>query len=136
MKLVIDTNCIISSLIKNGWSRRIIVSPAITHVAPEFTLKEITNHKDLITKKTNSSDKEFFLLMELLFTNIDIIPNQEYNSYLTKAAQYIEDPDDVPFVTQFFSTTADGIWSDDHHFKKQSKIPIYRTKELVRIFKD
>ena len=46
-----------------------------------------------------------------------------------------DDPDDVSFVTQFFSITADGIWFDDHYFKKQSKIPIYRTKELVRIFK-
>ena len=136
MKLVIDTNCIISSLIKNGWSRRIIVSPAITFITPEFTLKEIRNHKDLITKKTHLSDEEFFLLMELLFTNIEIIPSQEYNQYFSKAARYIEDPEDIPFVALFFSKTADGIWSDDNHFKKQSKIPIYRTKELVRIFKN
>ena len=45
MKLVIDTNSIISALIKNGISRRIIVSPAIQFITPDHTLKEISKYK-------------------------------------------------------------------------------------------
>ena len=51
MKLVIDSNSIIASLIKDGLSRRIIVSPAIQFIAPDHTLKEISNYKKMICKK-------------------------------------------------------------------------------------
>jgi len=41
MRLVIDTSSIISALIKNGISRRIIVTPAIQFITPDYSLKEI-----------------------------------------------------------------------------------------------
>jgi len=40
MKLVIDTSSIISALIKNGISRRIIASPLIQFITPDYSLKE------------------------------------------------------------------------------------------------
>jgi len=52
MKLVIDTNIIISALIKNGISRRIIVSPLIDFVTFEYTLQEISKYEKLIRKKS------------------------------------------------------------------------------------
>jgi len=59
MKLVIDTNSIISALIKNGISRRIIVSPAIQFIAPDHTLKEISKYKKMICKKVKITSNEF-----------------------------------------------------------------------------
>jgi len=56
MKLVIDTNIIISALIKNGISRRIIVSPLINFVTPEYTLQEISKYEKLICKKAKLSN--------------------------------------------------------------------------------
>jgi len=47
MRLVIDTSSIISALIKNGISRRIIVSPAIQFITPDHSLKEISKYKEL-----------------------------------------------------------------------------------------
>ena len=47
MRLVIDTGSIISALIKNGISRRIIFSPVIQFITPDHTLKEISNYKKL-----------------------------------------------------------------------------------------
>ena len=78
MKLVIDTNSIISALIKNGISRRIIVSPAIKFIAPDHTLKEISKYKKMICKKAKITPNEFEILFNLIFEYITIIPKEEY----------------------------------------------------------
>jgi predicted nucleic acid-binding protein len=121
MKLVIDTNCIISSLIKNGLSRRIIISPAIQFITPEFTYVELFKYEDLIRKKAHLTSEEFSLLIELLFEYISIVPKEEYKDYFQKAAKLIDDVDDIPYIALYFAKSADGIWTDDKHFKKDKK---------------
>jgi len=85
MKLVIDTNIIISALIKDGISRRIIVSPLIHFVTPEYTLQEISKYEKLICKKAKLNHDEFKLLLNLIFENITIIPKKEYKAFLSPA---------------------------------------------------
>ena len=52
MKLVIDTNIIISALIREGLTRKMILFPGIKLFTPEITLKEISKHKDIIITKS------------------------------------------------------------------------------------
>ena len=134
MKLVIDTNCVISSLIKNGMSRRIIISPAIQFITPEFTYVELFKYEDIIRKKAHLTSEEFSLLIELLFEYISIVPKEEYKDYFQKATKLIDDVDDISFIALYLAKSADGIWTDDKHFKKDKKIMIYRTSELAKIF--
>ena len=135
MKLVIDTSSIISALIKNGISRRIIVSPAIKFITPDHTLKEISKYKEMICKKAKLTSNEFDILFTLLFEHITIMPKEEYKNSFDSAKQYIEDIDDVPFMALCLATKADGMWSDDAHFKRQKGLTIFRTKELALAFK-
>jgi predicted nucleic acid-binding protein len=134
MKLVIDSNCIIASLIKDGLSRRIILSPAIQFIAPEYTLEEISNYKKIICKKAKINYNEFDILLNLIFEHITISPKEDYESFFNYAKTLIEDIDDAPFIALCLSFKADGIWSDDTHFKTQKEIVIYRTKELALAF--
>jgi len=135
MKLVIDTNSIISALIKNGISRRIIVSPVIRFITPDYTLQEILKYEKLICRKAKLNHDEFKLLLNLIFEHIAIIPKEDYKELLSRAKTLIEDVDDVPFIALCLASNADGIWSDDTHFKTQKEIIIFRTKELDLIFK-
>jgi len=135
MKLVIDTNIIISALIKKGISRRIIFSPLINFIAPDYTLQEISKYEKLICKKAKLKHNEFKLLLNLIFEHITIIPKEEYKDLLSYAKTLIEDIDDVPFIALCLASKADGIWSDDAHFKTRKEIIIFRTKELALIFK-
>jgi len=135
MKLVIDTNIIISALIKNGISRRIIVSPLIDFVTFEYTLQEISKYEKLICKKAKLNHDEFKLLLNLIFENIIIIPKKEYKAFLNPAKKFTEDINDVPFIALCLALKMDGILSDDYHFKTQKDVIIYRTKELALIFK-
>ena len=54
MKLVVDTNRVIASLIKNSLSRRIINHPFLEFITPDYTLQELSNRK-----KT-----QFFVIIE------------------------------------------------------------------------
>ena len=134
MKLVIDTNNIIAALIKNGSSRRIIVTPVIELITPDHTLQEISKYEKLICVKAKLSSNEFKLLFNLIFEQIIIVPKEDYIKYIDKAKNLIDDIDDVPFIALCLATKADGIWSDDKHFKSQKEINIYRTKELAVAF--
>ena len=78
MRLVIDTSSIISALIKNGISRRIIVSPAIQFITPDHSLKEISKYKELICKKAKINSNEFDIILNLLYEKITIVPKEEY----------------------------------------------------------
>ena len=71
----------------------------------------------------------------IIFENISIIPKEEYKDKLNLAKTMIEDIDDIPFIALCRASKADGIWSDDNHFKTQKDLLIFRTKELALIFK-
>ncbi len=134
MKLVIDTNCIISALIKNGISRRIIFSAAIQFITPDYTLSEISKYKKLICNKAKIRSNEFDILFNLIFEKVSIIPKEEYKKFYESAEQLIDNIDDVPFIALCLASNADGIWSDDAHFKTRKEITIYRTRELALAF--
>jgi len=135
MRLVIDTSSIISALIKNGFSRRIIVSPLIQFITPDYSLKEISKYKELIFKKAKINSNEFDIILNLLFEKIAIIPKEEYEEFFDTAKTLIGDIKDVPFIALCLALKADGIWSDDAHFKTRKEITIYRTRELALAFK-
>jgi len=135
MKFVIDTNSIIAALIKNGISRRIIFSPAINFITPEHTLQEILKYEQLICKKAKLNKEEFQRLLNFIFEYITIVPKDKYKGLIGHSKTLIEDIDDVPFIALYLASKADGIWSDDVHFKTKNEIVVFRTKELATAFK-
>jgi predicted nucleic acid-binding protein len=109
MKLIIDTSSIISSLIKNGASRKILFSEEFTFITPNHTLKEIFKYKDLICKKAKITTHEFHILFTYIFENITIRPEEEYKKFYNNAKYLINDEDDIPFIALYLSTKSDGI---------------------------
>ena len=98
MKLVVDSNIIISALIKKGITRRIIFSPLIQFITPEYTFEEISKNEKLICKKAKLNHNEFRLLLNIIFENILIIPKEDYENKLNIAKTMIKDIDDIPFI--------------------------------------
>ena len=131
MRIVIDTNRIIASLIKDGPSRKILFSNLFEFLTPDYSLIEIYNHIEEIRKKTNNTIEEIEILVSMIFENIEIISEQNYLSYLDKAKNLIADIDDVPFIAVALLIKADGIWSDDSDFITNSEIKVFRTKDMM-----
>ena len=83
MRLVANTNRIIAALIKNSASRKILTSPEFQFLVPDFSLEEISRHKEEICKKSGLSAKSFDTLLGLLFSSIEIVPLSENLRILT-----------------------------------------------------
>jgi predicted nucleic acid-binding protein len=133
MKLVVDTNRIIASIIKNSLSRRIISHPFLEFITPDYTLQELSGYETMIRKKAKLTHEEFNLLLLLIFEKITIIPKEDYEDFFDTAKTLIDDIDDVPFIALSLAMKVDGIWTDDAHFQTQKQFTVFRTKELALI---
>ena len=133
MKLILDTNILISALLKDATVRRILVNPHIEFFLPEFSLEEINKHLDIIVERSNLTEKEVHLTLSLLLTNINVVPSEQIIRKYAEAEQIMEriDRDDVPFLALALTLQNDGIWTEDKHFQKQSKIKVWKTADLV-----
>lgn len=129
-KIVLDTNIIISALIKPGITREIIIKNSFEFLTPAYTLTEIYKYKGLICEKSGISFKEFDELIKKLFKYIQVLNPTFYFSYLKEASKLIEDIEDIPFIATALAFNC-PIWSDDKHFQKQNSIRIYTTKEII-----
>lgn len=134
MRLVVNTNRIIAALIKDSFSRKIIMSGKFELVTPKFSRIEITNNKKEILEKTHLSETEFDTLLSLFFKKIYTVEDFIIKQKKNQARKIMDeiDPDDSPFIALAFSIKNDGIWSDDKHFSKQAEIKIWKTKDLSK----
>ncbi len=134
MKLVIDTNIIISALIREGITRKMLLFPGLKLVTPEITFKEIEHHIELIAAKSKLSKDNVLRILDILKKNIKTIPEPRWWHHYNQAEKIIgeKDPKDVPFIAVALALSVDGIWSNDRDFESQSKFKIWKTAELAQ----
>ena len=132
MKLVLDTNILISALIKDSLTRSILVSPHFEFYMPEHGITELEKYKDLMKKKSGLDSKKLDRVIEYLIENIQVVPVEEFVKHLGKARKILKDidPDDAPFIALAMAIENDGLWSRDKKLLKQNKVKIWTTSEL------
>lgn len=135
MLLVVDTNIIISSLIKDSKTREILMSAKVDFFVPEWVHSEIRKHLKIIAKKADISVHELEHFMEELFQVVHTTPFEEYQTYIDEALLIIgeADKDDVPFIAVALALGADAIWTNDRHFDKQNRFTVLRTHDLFEM---
>ncbi|MCX6803260.1 MAG: PIN domain-containing protein, partial [Candidatus Diapherotrites archaeon] len=77
MRIIVDTNIILSSLIKQGKTRTILTNPAIEFFTIEFAIKEIRKYKTLVIEKSGLTDEEFEIMLSLLMGNVKVIDKKQ-----------------------------------------------------------
>ena len=131
MKIVVDSNRIIASLLKDGVAREILYDRSYECIAPEFVREEIMKYKQALINEGKITAKEFDTVLSLLFERITLIHQEEYAAHLKKLANEISDPKDIPYLVCCLATKAEGIWSHDPHFLEQDKVRIFTNKDLL-----
>lgn len=133
MRLVIDTNIVISALIKDSWVRKIIVESGIELFTPDFTFEEIDKHLHYICKKSSLSREENLKVLGILSDYIRIVDFEFYAHKIKDAKKIIGkiDENDIPFLALAMSFKNDGIWTNDKHFLRQKEVKIWRTKDVL-----
>ncbi len=137
MILIVDTNRIIAALIKDSFSRQILLSDKIGFVTVGFSKIEIEKHKNEILEKSGLTEEEFEILLRILFRKINILSDLIVEEFMDRAKAIMDniDPKDTPFISAALAIENQGIWSDDGHFLKQDRIWAWRTEDLVQFLR-
>jgi predicted nucleic acid-binding protein len=135
MRIILDSNIILSALIKSGKTRTILTTPTNEFYTIEFAIQEIRKYKTLVLKKSGLTKEEFEIMLSLIMDNIQIIEKQLIKSKINEAKKLMEkiDPKDVPILACALAIPNDGLWSNDKHLKKQPKAKVYNTKEIIDV---
>lgn len=133
MKVITDVNVILSALIRDSTTRKIILNSEFDFYFPEPSLHKIRKYKEYILEKSGLSEEEFKDLMAILFKYIRIVPTEEIEKNWSEAKKIMEniDPEDVVFIATALSISDSVIWSDDRHFEKQDKIKVLKTEDMI-----
>lgn len=101
--LVIDTNILISALIKNSTTREILTDFRINFLFPEFGLDEIYSCKREIMKKSTLTEKGLDILLLRILKHIRLIPLDLIISKKEEADKIIGniDKNDAAFIAYF-----------------------------------
>ncbi len=134
MKIILDVNKIISALIKDSLSRKIIKESGLDFYFPAPSFKKIEKYKNYIIEKAGIGEEEFFVLLGRLFLYINLISKEEIAGYWNEAKSVMEkiDFEDVVFIASALCYKDAVIWSDDKHFDKQNRIKILKTKDMMK----
>ena len=132
MKLVVNTNRILAALVKDSFSRRIILHGNIELLTISISEMEIEKYKQEILQKTSLTGEQFNRVYEKLKEKLTFLPDQVINKKMEEAKRIMDaiDKDDAPFIAAALAVKS-AIWSDDNHFQKQKKVKVWKTKEML-----
>ncbi len=134
MEVVLDTNILVSSLLKKGLTRDLILlSPLGMHTV-EFSKMEIEKHKEELLLKSKLDEASFDYLKDIIFQKIDFATVDDIIPFRDKAIEIMReiDIDDSLFLALAMSLNC-PIWSNDGHFKRQSSVKVFTTRELISL---
>lgn len=132
MKFIVDTNILFTYFFESSITKEMIMIKDLELFSPEFALQEINKYKLDIIKKTGISESKFNELRFDLAISIKFIPVKEYKSFLENALEISPDPNDIDFFALALKLNL-PIWSNDKLLKKQDKIRILGTKEVLKL---
>ena len=136
MRLILDTNIIMSALIRDSITRKMMIESGWRFYYPKESLQELEKYKFLILEKSGLSEEEYTNLYNFLISHIFTISSNRINENFKEADNILGkiDPNDVIFIALALSIENEGIWSDDSHFQQQEKVKIWKTGDVVRKF--
>ena len=133
MKLVVDTNVLYSYFWKISRTKDLIINPNLELFAPEFALEEINKYNEDIIKKAKITGSEFRLKRFDMAISVKFIPMEDYKNFLKNALVISPDSNDVDFLALALKLKI-PIWSNDKELKKQWKIKVFSTKDILELF--
>jgi len=135
LKFVLDTNVFLKALIRKSVVRGIILGSNHEFLIPAYLIEETREHAGEVEKKSGLSRTEIESVMDALLARIRVVPTEEVLSKWEEAERIMEniDENDVPFVAAALGARCDGIWSDDGHLKRQRKVKVWTTEDVVRL---
>ncbi|MFH0986695.1 MAG: PIN domain-containing protein [Candidatus Micrarchaeota archaeon] len=133
MRLVVDTNVIISALIRDSAARQLLLHLDAELVTINFSKKEMNRYEKEILNKAGITKEELYQILDSLLSKMIILDDMVVQNEMDKAKQIMDeiDKNGAPFIAAALATDS-AIWSDDKHFEKQRAVKVYKTKDLIK----
>ncbi len=133
MKIVVDTNILFSFFWENSFTKSLLTSKKFDLISPKTSLKEITKYSKDIIKKTRINQLKFNEYYNNLKLFVAFIDEKEYLNFLKEAIEISPDKADSHFLALCLKNKC-LLWSKDSLLKKQNKIAVLSTEEIVELF--
>jgi len=143
MLVIVDCNKMFSALLSKGTIFEVFSLnkslKKIDFISPEFLFTEIGRNLGEIVERSKLSTNELSRVFNLMKEQIDSIPFEDFNEFAEEAKQLAPHNKDLKYFAlalAFEGYPKIGIWSDEDAFRKQDKIDIFSTGELLRFLKE
>jgi predicted nucleic acid-binding protein len=93
MEIVVDTNILISALLREGLTRKIILLSPFDMYTLAFAEEEIQKHKAELINKSKLTDEQFGYLIQLIFGRMSLVPLQDIEPFRDRAIGIMLDID-------------------------------------------
>ena len=138
MLLVVDANRVFSALLSKGKVFSIFLVNKLRNkfefVAPEFLLYEIGKHLDEIVGRSKLPSDELSNVFSFVKEEIEFVPFSEFNKFADEAEQIAPHSKDLQYFALALSLNC-AIWSDEEAFKKQSRVKVFDTDEVIDLLR-
>jgi|SRR3989344_6913194 len=134
MKIVVDTNILVSFFRQNPVYEIISKSKSLKLqlFSPEYAIEELKKNKSDILKYSKLNSKEFEDKLQELLNFIKILSQSSFIEFKSEAKHLIHDKD-LPIFALALKLNC-PIWSNEPLFKKQSKVNVLSTREIIELF--
>ena len=133
MELIIDANILMSALIATGGKTYdLIFNNRIRLFSVDKLLKELDKHRAEILDKSGLSEYDFNMFLSLISAEIEFIPYQEFENFISMAEKITPDPDDTEYFALALKLRC-AVWSNDKRLKNQDKVKVYSTSDLITL---
>lgn len=134
MEIVVDTNVIISALLRDGLTRKLLLLHPFEFYTVSYAKIEIEKHRNELFSKSKLDEDAFQYLMDSIFGKIQVVEPELIKPYKEKAIEIMKmiDVSDAPFIALALHLNC-PIWSNDKHFKEQNVVRTYTTKEIMAL---
>ena len=136
--IIIDTNVLLSFLLTNGITRRIITENPGVFITSEYCFEELWEHRDRWNKKDllDSELREVINDVKRLF--VMVVSPDVYNAYISDGEELTDDKEDAPIIALALSVYNEGVWTyNTKHFRQEvfgERIRVLSTKDVIKLY--
>ena len=131
MKIVVDTNILFSFFWEKSLTKKLLLVSKFELIAPKIAIEEIKKYSNEIIKKTGNEN--FKNDMNYLKKIVKFIDKKEYSEFIKESNEISPDKADAEFFALCLKHSC-FLWSNDVALKKQDKVKVLSTKEVIEIF--
>ena len=136
--IIIDTNVLLSFLLTNGITRRIIAENPEVFITPEYCFEELWEHRDRWNKKDFLDSELHEVINDVKRLFVMAVSHDVYNSFISDGEKLTDDKEDAPIIALALSVDNEGIWTyNTKHFRQEvfeERIRVLSTRDVIKLY--